>query len=104
MAVGREIVVVKSGRFALPMVGAVVVGSMILAGPAMATDPTPPPSAPPAVRPDSRSQGESVEAQALLAGDRELVLPYGYVKRNTKTGRFMDQKVDGKPFKGVTKE
>lgn len=27
-----------------------------------------------------------------------------YVKRNRATGRFMDQKVDGKPFKGVTRE
>ncbi len=27
-----------------------------------------------------------------------------WVKRDAKTGRFMDQKVDGKPFKGVTKE
>lgn len=26
------------------------------------------------------------------------------VKRNTNTGRFMDQKADGKPFKGVAKE
>ena len=27
-----------------------------------------------------------------------------WTKRDTKTGRFMDQKVDGKPFKGVAKE
>ena len=27
-----------------------------------------------------------------------------WVKRNADTGRFMDQKVDGKPFKGVRKE
>lgn len=27
-----------------------------------------------------------------------------YVKRNTKTGRFMDVKSDGKPFKGVRRE
>lgn len=27
-----------------------------------------------------------------------------YVKRDTTTGRFMDVKEDGKPFKGVTKE
>lgn len=27
-----------------------------------------------------------------------------YVKRDTKTGRFMDVKSDGKPFKGVRKE
>jgi hypothetical protein len=31
--------------------------------------------------------------------------PSGYwVKRDTNTGRFMDVKSDGKPFKGVTKE
>lgn len=27
-----------------------------------------------------------------------------FTKRNTETGRFMDQKSDGKPFKGVRKE
>jgi hypothetical protein len=27
-----------------------------------------------------------------------------WVKRNADDGRFMDQKVDGKPFKGVRKE
>lgn len=27
-----------------------------------------------------------------------------WVKRNVDTGRFMDVKVDGKPFKGVRKE
>jgi hypothetical protein len=27
-----------------------------------------------------------------------------WTKRHTETGRFMDQKVDGKPFKGVRKE
>jgi hypothetical protein len=27
-----------------------------------------------------------------------------WVKRNTDTGRFMDQKSDNKPFKGVRKE
>lgn len=30
--------------------------------------------------------------------------PAGYVKRDTKTGRFLDVKTDGKPFKGVTRE
>ena len=27
-----------------------------------------------------------------------------FVKRDTETGRFMDQKEGGKPFKGVAKE
>lgn len=27
-----------------------------------------------------------------------------YIKRNTETGRFMDVKQDGTPFKGVRKE
>lgn len=27
-----------------------------------------------------------------------------WTKRNTKIGQFIDQKVDGKPFKGVRKE
>lgn len=40
-----------------------------------------------------------------VRGRSQTRAPNGnYVKRDTKTGRFMDQKVDGKPFKGVTKE
>jgi len=27
-----------------------------------------------------------------------------FIKRDTSTGRFMDAKADGKPFKGVRKE
>lgn len=27
-----------------------------------------------------------------------------YTKRDTNTGKFIDQKTDGKPFKGVRKE
>lgn len=27
-----------------------------------------------------------------------------WVKRDTNTGRFIDQKADNKPFKGITKE
>jgi hypothetical protein len=27
-----------------------------------------------------------------------------WTKRNSETGKFMDQKADGTPFKGVTKE
>lgn len=27
-----------------------------------------------------------------------------WTKRDTETGRFMDQKIDGEPFKGVAKE
>ncbi len=29
---------------------------------------------------------------------------YRWTKRDTDTGRFIDQKADGKPFKGVKKE
>jgi hypothetical protein len=40
-----------------------------------------------------------------VRGRSQTRVPNGnYVKRNTRTGQFMDQKVDGKPFKGVTKE
>lgn len=27
-----------------------------------------------------------------------------WIKRDSETGQFMDQKIDGKPFKGVRKE
>ena len=30
--------------------------------------------------------------------------PETWVKRDTETGKFMDQKIDGTPFKGVRKE
>lgn len=34
----------------------------------------------------------------------QVKTPSGFVKRDSKTGRFMDVKQDGKPFKGVTQE
>lgn len=40
-----------------------------------------------------------------VRGRTQTKAPNGnWTKRNTKTGQFMDQKADGKPFKGVTKE
>lgn len=37
--------------------------------------------------------------------DRSQVeTPVGWVKRDTKTGRFLDVKSDGEPFKGVRRE
>ena len=49
-----------------------------------------------------RGDGRRIGA---VRGRSQTRAPNGnYVKRNTATGRFMDQKVDGKPFKGVTKE
>ena len=41
----------------------------------------------------------SVDSRTQLQG------PNGnYIKRNAETGRFMDQKSGGEPFKGVAKE
>jgi hypothetical protein len=35
----------------------------------------------------------------------QVKVPNGnWVKRDTRTGRFLDQKQDGKPFKGVRRE
>ena len=42
--------------------------------------------------------------QGAVRGRTQVKTPSGYVKRNGDTGRFMDVKADGKPFKGVTKE
>lgn len=40
-----------------------------------------------------------------VRGRSQTKAPNGnYVKRDTSTGRFMDQKQDGKPFKGVRRE
>ncbi|TCV88572.1 MULTISPECIES: hypothetical protein [Methylomonas] len=40
-----------------------------------------------------------------VRGRSQTQTPSGHwVKRDTNTGRFMDVKSDGKPFKGVTKE
>lgn len=37
--------------------------------------------------------------------DRSQVeTPVGWVKRDSETGRFLDVKSDGEPFKGVRKE
>ena len=34
----------------------------------------------------------------------QVQTPGGWVKRDSDTGRFMDVKADGEPFKGVRKE
>jgi hypothetical protein len=39
-----------------------------------------------------------------VTGRTQVKAPNGYVKRESATGRFMDVKSDGKPFKGVTTE
>ena len=40
-----------------------------------------------------------------VSGRSQTKAPNGnYVKRDTDTGRFMDHKQDGKPFKGVRQE
>lgn len=40
-----------------------------------------------------------------VRGRSQTKAPNGnYVKRDASTGRFMDQKQDGKPFKGVRRE
>lgn len=40
-----------------------------------------------------------------VKGRSQTQAPKGnWVKRDAATGRFMDQKTDGKPFKGVRKE
>ena len=48
----------------------------------------------------SRGKGR----QGAVRGRSQVYNGSAYVKRNTATGRFMDVKSDGKPFKGVTKE
>jgi hypothetical protein len=46
-----------------------------------------------------------VTASARSAIVRRSRLQNGnWVKRDTQTGRFIDQKIDGKPFKGVRRE
>ena len=42
--------------------------------------------------------------QGAVKGRTQVKTPSGYMKRNSSTGRFMDGKADGKPFKGVSKE
>ncbi|MET7284184.1 hypothetical protein ABZS29_38480 [Kribbella sp. NPDC005582] len=43
--------------------------------------------------------------QGAVTGRSQTRTPSGgWVKRDTSTGRFMDGKADGKPFKGVRRE
>ncbi len=44
--------------------------------------------------------------QGTVTGRSQVFNPRAehWVKRDTETGRFMDQKADDKPFKGVRKE
>lgn len=39
-----------------------------------------------------------------VRGRSQTKIATGYVKRDTTTGRFLDVKSDGKPFKGVTRK
>ncbi|MBQ7904484.1 MAG: hypothetical protein IJ361_01855 [Spirochaetaceae bacterium] len=48
---------------------------------------------------DNRRNGAVSKRSQVLNSKTNL-----YVKRNTETGRFMDVKKDGTPFKGVRKE
>ena len=48
---------------------------------------------------DNRRNGAICKRSQVLNSKTDL-----YVKRDTKTGRFMDVKKDGTPFKGVRKE
>lgn len=66
--------------------------------------------------PDSKTKGGDFMATNPPAGDghrngavRDRSQVYNpqlerWIKRDTDTGRFIDQKVDGDPFKGVRKE
>jgi hypothetical protein len=43
--------------------------------------------------------------QGAVKGRSQTLNPSGHwTKRDTSTGRFIDQKADSKPFKGVRKE
>jgi hypothetical protein len=48
---------------------------------------------------DGHRQGAVKDRTQVLNGKIDR-----WIKRDTGTGRFMDQKVDGEPFKGVRKE
>lgn len=39
-----------------------------------------------------------------VKGRSQVKTPGGYIKRDTKTGRFVAGKKDGSPFKGVRRE
>jgi hypothetical protein len=42
--------------------------------------------------------------QGAVSDRSQLETPVGWVKRDSQTGRFLDVKSDGEPFKGVRKE
>jgi hypothetical protein len=42
--------------------------------------------------------------EGAVRGRSQMKTPAGWVKRDSGTGRFLDVKSDGKPFKGVRKE
>jgi hypothetical protein len=42
--------------------------------------------------------------QGPVTGRSQVSTPTGWVKRDTGSGKFMDGKADGKPFKGVRRE
>jgi hypothetical protein len=42
--------------------------------------------------------------EGAVKGRSQFVTPAGWVKRDSETGRFLDVKSDGEPFKGVRME
>ncbi|GAA3598452.1 hypothetical protein [Kribbella ginsengisoli] len=42
--------------------------------------------------------------RGAVTGRSQVSTPSGWVKRDTGSGKFMDGKADGKPFKGVRRE
>jgi hypothetical protein len=42
--------------------------------------------------------------EGAVRGRSQVETPVGWVKRDSESGRFLDVKSDGEPFKGVRKE
>jgi len=42
--------------------------------------------------------------RGAISDRSQVETPVGWVKRDSETGRFLDIKSDGEPFKGVRKE
>lgn len=52
----------------------------------------------------AKNTGKNFRRGAVKGRSQTQTKDGNFVKRDTKTGRFMDQKADGEPFKGVRKE
>jgi hypothetical protein len=56
------------------------------------------------LRGDGSRPGSASHREGAVKDRSQVETPVGWVKRDSETGRFLDVKSDGEPFKGIRRE